>query len=56
LSVPVVLTSILVVVVFPWGAFESCDAETIWAVPVVDVCTSPFALSSSARRIYLIRN
>ncbi len=52
--VPVVLTSTLAVVVLPWGALVSCDADTLWAVPVVDVCTSP--LASSARRINLIKN
>ncbi len=50
---PVVLISILVVVVSPCGALKSCDAETLWAVPVVDVCTWP--LASLARRVYLIK-
>ncbi len=53
---PVVLTSIFVAVVLPWGALVSCDAEILWAVPVVDVSTSPLALTSSARREYLFKN
>ncbi len=49
----VVLTSIFVDVVSPWGALESWDADTLWAVPLVDVCTSLLSLSSSARRNFI---